>query len=149
MANGITAHFQRAKILTRPEIKDGQNGKFISFMVKGDDQMSYKILCFDDEREKNPYKKFVSAMEKGYVVKGTYVILDTELCRYPTYAITDDFWAKCGGRGKNPTLVYIDTFKLLKWDYLIPVEVHEKLKAAEKPHSVAPITAEQMGGSIL
>lgn len=140
------AQFQRAQIVKAPEIKEAKNNdSFISFVVKEDDHL-WKILCFDDERVKNPFKKMKAAIEHGSISKNTYVTLNCEICRYETTALSDDYWARVG-KGKNPTKVYIDTFKLIDWDYLLPKEVHDSFKLMNE--QITPITPEQMGGSIL
>ena len=149
--NSVTMNFRCAEVVKRPEIRTGKNGEFISFQVKADDSR-FRIVCFDDEREKNPYKKLRAAVEKGSVTAETYLQMECDVCPYDAYALSDEYWRKVS-KEPNPTKVTLFTFKIVNWDYLIPFKIHEKIKEQAENGTVRrkiePITVAQMGGSIL
>jgi len=146
--DSVTCNFRCAEVIKKPEKKTGKNGDFILFYVKADD-CRFKIICFDDEREKNPYKRLLSAIEKGGVDADTLLQMECKVCPYDTFALSDSYWAKFS-KEPNPTKVTLMTFKILDWDFLIPYEIHKKLKVTETiQRKIEPITVAQMGGSIL
>ena len=147
----IKTLFRKVKLFSLPEKKDGKNGAFYVFLV-ADEEHKYKIMCFDDERAKNPFKKLDNALDKGHLTRGTYLSLECELCRYPANAISDERWSQISS-DPNPTKVFLDNFKLEDWDYAVPYEIHQKIKELREhketasPTTLLPIGAE--GGSIL
>lgn len=149
--HSVTTNFRCAEVLKKPEIKSGKSGDFISFVVKADDA-KFRIVCFDDEREKNPYKRLKTAIEKGNVDAETYMQMECNVCPYDAYALSDAYWSKVS-KEPNPTKVTLFTFKIVDWDYLIPLKIHEKMKEQASTGAVQrkiePITVAQMGGSIL
>lgn len=149
--NSTSMLFRCAEVLKKPEIKPGKGGDFIFFIVKADDA-KFRIVCFDDEREKNPYKRLKAAIEKGSVDAETYLQMECSVCPYDAYALSDAYWSRIS-KDPNPTKVTLFTFKIMDWDYLIPYKVHEKLKEQTSngavQRKIEPITVAQMGGSIL
>lgn len=151
--DSVIINFRCAEVLKKPEIKTGKNGEYISFSVKADNA-KFKIVCFDDERERNPYKRLLSAIEKGGVDADTYLQMECKPCPYDTFALSDAYWGKVS-KEPNPTKVTLFTYKILDWDYLIPYKVHEKMKeqgtgnGSPVRRKIEPITVAQMGGSIL
>lgn len=147
----IKVLFTHAKIASLPEKKDGENGVFYTFLVS-DGTYKYKVVVFDDEREKNPFKKLDDALDKGNLSRGTFINMECELSRYQAYAITDEKW-KTISNDPNPTKVYFDTFKLKDWDYAVPYEIHQEFKQMAinnqipKPSVIKPLGLE--GGTVL
>lgn len=132
----VKVSFKQAKIVSLPERKTGQNGDYYSFLVAVG-SYKHKIICFDDERVKNPFKKLDAALDKGSVTKGTYIMMDCEMCPYPTYAISDEKW-KAFSKGPNPTKVILNNYKLEDWDFVVPYEIHQEIKELRENAKVVP-----------
>jgi len=135
----ILTIFRNAKLSSLPEKKNGKNGEFYSFVVTVDDQ-KFKIICFDDERDKNPFKKLDNALNAGNIGRGTYISMECELSRYPAYAISEEKWKSISSEA-NPTKVALDNFKLEDWEYAVPYEIHQKMKDMKEKGNELPAPA--------
>lgn len=136
MVEKIDVLFRQAKIASLPEKKEGESGEFYSFLVSVG-SYKHRIICFNDEREKNPFKKLDAALDKGTITKGSFIMMDCELCPYPAFAISDEKWKQLSN-APNPTKVLLNNFKLKDWDYVVPYEIHQEIKTLKENTLIAP-----------
>ncbi len=135
---GFRCVMDKCIIQTLPVEMKCSTGNYFTFFVRREG-VSFKIYCFDDEREHSPYKTILKLTKKGSLKKGTVVSLDCIESHYDQYVIRDDAWKKIS-KGANPTKILMNQYKLVSWDFALPLEYHLKEKKESAIQEIPPIT---------
>ncbi len=129
------------EVVNTPKFKEKDGLEWCVFNVR-DEKDVLTVVCFDDERQKSPFKTIKKLCEDNKFGKDTFINCECDLSFYPAKVISDDKWKKLS-QGENPTEVLLPSFRIYSWSFAIPLKIHEKLKE-KKSKKTVPIKIESL-----